>query len=531
MISHDEFRNVYHSRFEPELRKLERDRIKPVVAALMTVTAACFLFFRWSDNGGYINFLLILFSTALVTVTIQWYRDYRRGYKHKIVAKIIRMLHPDFKFFYDQHIPLKTFIKSGLYHEKPDACKGDDYVSGTMAGKNFEFCELKATAGESQEKTTVFRGLFFKMKSNYQLNEPVYLFPDESSYKDGDEWQKEQLADRDNRIRTTYDQFERHFSVFGKNASEARILLGPHMITALLELRKVIAKRIKLSFIGSDIFCAIPYSGRIFEPQLFDSGVYPGVIMNIYEHFELVEKIVRLLSLDQDQIAEDRQAAAPVVEFEQKITVQNLTPIEPKQEEKQIMPEEMSELPAIDKSLNLPLLKEQIMKLKESEPERDLQSYLQALLKNLLAFKDEELTQELLTKLLSDSFTSEAIAMDESWLDITLKPEKDKMYRKTKSADDIGFFTRPEHSGWSDFEFTQEVLRFQIAELHKMEGNQLENQMREYGVASETGTLWYNFDPVSNLESGVKQLIEQKYQVESIDWSIVGLIFQLGRVN
>ncbi|GAB5525533.1 MAG: hypothetical protein Roseis2KO_34050 [Roseivirga sp.] len=531
MIPHDEFRNLYHSRFEPELRKLERGRIKPVIAALMALTAASFMFFRWSDNGAYINILMIFFTIVFVTITIQWYRDYRRGYKHKIVAEIIRLINPDFKFFYDHHMPLKTFIRSGLYYEKPDDCKGDDYVSGTIDGTTFKFSELKVTAGQNQERIQIFRGLFFQMSSNYQLKEPVYLFPDESAYQLEEEWQKEQLAGRDNRIRMTHDQFEREFSVFGRAEKEARTLLGPHMIHAILELDKLLGKRIKLSFVGSDIYCAIPYGGRIFEPKLIDSGVYPGTVMNIYQHFELIDKIVRLLNLNPDQIEEDRQATAHVIRLEHKTNELNSSPDNSKSIEAPGDSQEVTEEPVIDKSLNLPALKESITGFNVSAPERDLKRYLLALYRNMLALKEEVLTQELLTKMLFDSFTSEAMTMDESWLGISIKPERDKMYRKAQNADDLGFFTRPEHTGWSDFEFTEEVLRFQIAELHKMEGNQLENEMKEYGVASETGTPWYNFDPISNLSSGIQQLIDQQYHVDTIDWSIVGLIFQHGRVN
>ncbi len=531
MISHDEFRSLYHSRFEPEVKKLERDRVRPVFGALMTLTAVGFLFFGWSDNGGYLNFLLILFSPILFGITIQYYRDYRRGYKHKIVAEIIRLINPDFKFFYDHHIPLNTFIESGLYYEKPDDCKGDDYVSGTIDGTAFKFSELKATVGQNQERTQVFRGLFFQMNSDYQLNEPVYLFPDESAYQAEEEWEKEQLAGRDNRIRMTHDKFEREFSVFGRDEKEARTLLGPHMIHAILELDKMLGKRIKLSFIGSKIYCAIPYGGRIFEPHLIESGVYPGAVMDIYRHFELVENMVKLLNLSPHQIEEDRQATARVVELEHKIRQRSPYPDEPESEEDPVEPKDVVEEPAIDRSLDLSLLQEEVVKFKETTPDRDLKTYLLAVYRNILGLKEEVLTQELLTKILSDSFTSDAIPMDESWLAISIKPERDKMYRKAKIADDIGFFTKPEHTGWSDFEFTEEVLRFQIAELHKMEGNQLENQMKEYGVASETGTPWYNFDPLSNLGSGIQQLIDQRYHVHAIDWSIIGLIFQHGRIN
>lgn len=174
---------------------------------------------------------------------------------------------------------------------------------------------------------------------------------------------------------------------------------------------------------------------------------------------------------------------------------------------------------------------DELTTFQEIDPKPDLKMYLLSLYKNILNKKEEVLTQELLTQLLSDSFTSETIEMEDSWLEIIRSPERDKAYRKKNNANDLGFFSKPGNYGWEDMEFTLQVLRFQIAELHKMEGKQLDNQMKEYGVASETGTPWYNFDPISNLSSGIKKLSTSVDKPTTADWSVIGTILQLGRMN
>lgn len=85
-----------------------------------------------------------------------------------------------------------------------------------------------------------------------------------------------------------------------------------------------------------------------------------------------------------------------------------------------------------------------------------------------------------------------------------------------------------------DFAFLLQVLTFQIAELRRMSGKQLDNQYRYFGVESETGHYWYNFEPFANLESGIRgymdNIREGKRPSEIITWKALADMIELGRI-
>jgi hypothetical protein len=80
------------------------------------------------------------------------------------------------------------------------------------------------------------------------------------------------------------------------------------------------------------------------------------------------------------------------------------------------------------------------------------------------------------------------------------------------------------------------VIGFQIAELHRMAGKQLENEDRYFDIDSETGNRWYNFDPHTNLECGARGLgfagtDEEDEAPETVDysWRLPGELLETGR--
>ena len=75
------------------------------------------------------------------------------------------------------------------------------------------------------------------------------------------------------------------------------------------------------------------------------------------------------------------------------------------------------------------------------------------------------------------------------------------------------------------------VIIFQVAELRRMRGQELQNELRHYGITSETGYSWYNFDPLTLLECGA-QGMEDRLGEEAVvaeDWSLLGDLLDLGR--
>lgn len=176
---------------------------------------------------------------------------------------------------------------------------------------------------------------------------------------------------------------------------------------------------------------------------------------------------------------------------------------------------------------------EQITALSEKHENRDLEEYLISLYTLVEKNKEQKMTGELLLQLLSDAFTTATIPFKKEWLACDKPPHDNGIIRKLTNPDLKDDFDRTFYTDIDGVEFTLEVLKFQIAELHKMRDKQLKNEYRYFGIRSETGHDWYNFDPFSNLECGARCLVDnadsEDEEIE-IGWHTIGMLLEDGRI-
>ena len=177
---------------------------------------------------------------------------------------------------------------------------------------------------------------------------------------------------------------------------------------------------------------------------------------------------------------------------------------------------------------------EYICQLPEKFDNRDLESYLSALLRLVEKEKDAELNVEKLMQLLEDAFTSEAIPFDNKWLQIRTAPDENIVNRKFTNPDIKDSFDKSVVSEYSDKDFTIAVIKFQIAELHRMRDMLHVEKYAYLGLASETGNYWYNFDPFTNLECGARCMVDNGGEGTSLElncnWQTLGKLLEMGRI-
>jgi hypothetical protein len=180
--------------------------------------------------------------------------------------------------------------------------------------------------------------------------------------------------------------------------------------------------------------------------------------------------------------------------------------------------------------MNLEQLYRAVLNLPESHENRDLEEYLLAVYGNVLKHRDSKPTLELVLRMLCDSFPSEPVRFEPEWLNITEAPDRNRMSRKFTNPEISSEVDKANLSGFHGIDFTIETLKFQIAELHKMKDKQLKNELRYFGLRSETGNYWFNFDPFTNLECGVRCMLDNQVDIDEIDWSFIGDLLENGRV-
>lgn len=125
--------------------------------------------------------------------------------------------------------------------------------------------------------------------------------------------------------------------------------------------------------------------------------------------------------------------------------------------------------------------------------ERSLEADLSALWGVIGKHKHEPPTYTLFATLISEAFESEPVPFEEQWLNYKkplfwelegdgyiVKEYKDKQVVATRAV--------------SDFEILMHTNLYQIADLHRMTPEMLQDPYRYFGVDSPTGNRWNNLD-------------------------------------
>jgi hypothetical protein len=178
-------------------------------------------------------------------------------------------------------------------------------------------------------------------------------------------------------------------------------------------------------------------------------------------------------------------------------------------------------------------LYEQICSFPDKYENRDLEEYLAALYALVDQYKEQEMSPELFIQILSEAFTIPPTPFKKEWLNCNTPPHDNGNIRKFTNPIFKDNLDRTFYTNIQDIQFTLEVLKFQIAELHKMRDKQLKNEYRYFGITSETGHEWYNFDPFSNLECGARCLLnnsDNEDEDTEINWQTIGILLEDGRI-
>lgn len=171
-----------------------------------------------------------------------------------------------------------------------------------------------------------------------------------------------------------------------------------------------------------------------------------------------------------------------------------------------------------------------ISNLSDSFKNRDLEEYLSCLLKIVEENKSNDLTYSLVIEMIRDAFESVPLEFQAEWLKYDTPPDENRISKKFTNPEVTQSLNKSNFSSLKPYDFTIEVLKFQIAELHKMKGKQLESEHRYFGIESETGNYWYNFDPFGNLECGARCMEDNESDFNNLDWSFIGELLENGRI-
>ena len=312
MKSLEELKLLYQNELQVQLVNMEaiRKRIKKywIWGAIVTLVFIVLSLLLAAEVPGYAVFIPgFIVGVFLVGKGSFKYVSYRKEYKNQVVRKIVQLINPSFNYFPEKHIDIHDFNSCGIFSRKADRCTGDDFVQGKMDLTDFQFSEIKASYKEEEYKDgkreikwyTLFSGIFFHADFNKHLQETTYVLPDVAEKLFGKFGQKFQKSfQRGQLVKLENPEFEKEFVVYGSSQLEARYILSPVMMEAIVKIKKKFARKFYFAFKGSRMYCAVSYSKALFEPRVIKSGVNFNDVEEMYHLFSLIEIIIKEMNLN-----------------------------------------------------------------------------------------------------------------------------------------------------------------------------------------------------------------------------------------
>ncbi len=308
MKSKEELLQLYENELKPQLAGVEKDRKDIKKMRLLMIIGGIGAFLSWSAEVKYNWIAVIAFLIMLIYFGLKYsskYSEYKKMFKSNVVRKIVKYINPDYTYKPNSRISAKDYNESGIYTTDFDRYSGDDLVTGVIDKTPFQFSDLhteekRETTDSNGNKTTklvtIFQGIFFFAEFNKHLEDKTFVVP-EKAHKNILGKEKKKIKAYGNLLKLENPEFEKIFSVYGSSQQEARYILTPTMMEAMVQVYKRFKLKMKFSFIGSNVYCAIPMNKNNFEPKISKSVKY-SEIEEMVTLFSLIETIITEMNLN-----------------------------------------------------------------------------------------------------------------------------------------------------------------------------------------------------------------------------------------
>lgn len=325
-----EFKKFYRSDLLPSLKELDMRRKKTRRKNFLTTCLFILLLIVMGTVGLLVNRMIygeyvhersanVPLTIVLITAIILFLfyigkiKSNKRGfvdsYKDVIITRIVQFFEENLQYSPKGYVQPQDFIQSGLFLHNPDSYRGDDLVFGRIGKTDIAFSEVHARykttitddEGGSRDKwTKIFDGLFFKADFHKDFRGRHVVLPDSTERILGKQAKIFQKMNKKfgQLIELEDIEFEKEFVVYGTDQIEARYILSASILQKLLDFKNRTGKKIRISFVKSSVFIAIPYKKELFEPNYRKSVINEEKTIQFFRDLEMAIGIVEELNLN-----------------------------------------------------------------------------------------------------------------------------------------------------------------------------------------------------------------------------------------
>lgn len=302
----EEFRLYYNQTIQPELLRMERERLRMVafMAASLALIAGVIVLELYID----VMVLTLMLSIPLgIYVFFLWRRmeDFRNRFKPRIVRLILDFIDDGLNFdpsnplIYspEGYIDKERFTASRLFDTPAHEYKGEDKIEGKVGEMFFQLSELRV--GEisilRNRLNAVFNGVFLHAVFNEPTIGAIAVWPRSRQQfltNSVRSFTFEGGMSKDDEILNP--DFKRIFMTYATEDTPVAHILSPPMQTALVEFTKTHHKDLYISFLNRDIHVGLWEDKDLLEPYILRSNLS---FDRIREFFEDIHSLLHLVEV------------------------------------------------------------------------------------------------------------------------------------------------------------------------------------------------------------------------------------------
>ena len=318
MISKEELQSLYDHALKPKLTAIDSLRksvIKRRLWGILFLVLPIVLFVPVSAllEGSFEGLPFLLLAPLGIVAIVFFVRafslkkKYVERFKNEVVREIVRAINPEWTYAPAQCITPTEYVQSELFQQPYDRYRGDDLIQGAIEKTDFRCSELHTEYktvthdkdGKQQETWhTIFKGLFFHADFNKNIQGKTFVEPDTAERLFGKFGQKLQASTKGRLVKLENPEFEKLFAVFSTDQIEARYILTPAIMEAMVRIHKQYKRKMYLAFKGTRVYVAMSFTKNLFEPKIMGKGVNFSDIEFMFNLFGLNETIVHELNLN-----------------------------------------------------------------------------------------------------------------------------------------------------------------------------------------------------------------------------------------
>jgi hypothetical protein len=253
--------------------KVKKRKKKFTLISITVIIVMILIFIALHQYAG--KFAVIAIIVVLLVLSI-FYMTYispplnklKAHFNKNIIEHYIQSIMPGAQYEPEKYHPLQTYYESLLFMIDVDRHSGANYVHGLFDKTDVSFSYMhteykQVTHTKNGTKTTwhtIFKGIFLCADSNKRFAGKTLVLPDTAEkYLGGfGKWLQKKAGNTVGEMIYMEDvRFEKEFVVYSTDPVEARYLITPKIQEQIFNMKKLLKKDLRLSFVNNNVFIAV----------------------------------------------------------------------------------------------------------------------------------------------------------------------------------------------------------------------------------------------------------------------------------